>query len=106
MLGLVRGAYLLVPSVGAAAAYAYGGEGTKPSSHGAELEVGLVWRVGGLELSWVYQARLYWNRFTGVGRGYGSDPTTDVAAGGSGIQLIEIAKDSYQQIRFSLGYRW
>ncbi len=106
MLGVVRGAYLLVPSIGDPATVAYGEEGLEPTLHGAELRIGLVWRIGGLELSWTYIGRLFWSRFSGVGLGFGDEPTTVFGEGGNGIQLTDTAKDSYQQIRFAIGYRW
>lgn len=105
LLAEARGAYLFVPSPGPVAAQAYG-DGTDPSTHGAEVRVGLLVRVGGLEFAFSYVGRWFTTTFEGEGFGFGDDPSTRRSDGGPGIQTLESAKDSFQQIRLTLGYRW
>jgi hypothetical protein len=110
LLAEARGAYLLVTSIGGPAAQAYGGEGPTPTTHGGEVRLGVIVRVGGLELSVTYIGRWFSSTFEGLGRGFGIDTDLDAAPDttttDTGIQTTGPAKDSYQQIRLGLGYRW
>lgn len=111
MLGELRGVYHYVPSVGDQAAAAYGDRTADPVVHGAALHIGLVWRIGGLEISVTYIGRIIWSRYPGVGDGWGVDPSDppqpdQVTTRLNGIQLLETARDSIQQIRVGFGYRW
>jgi hypothetical protein len=106
-----RGSYLLVTSVGSAAAEAYGQEGATPSTQGGEVRLGVIARVGGLELDVTYIGRWFSTTFEGDGYGFGIDRDSTDAVDlpttiGRGIRTTAPAKDSFQQIRLGLGYRW
>ena len=100
-------AYLPVLDVGAHANTAYNESGSQASSHGGELRAGIITRVGGLEVSWLWIGRMYSSEFTGTGFGWGYEPTTRMdTPGGRGIATLGPTDDNYHQARLSVGYRW
>ena len=99
-------AYLATLSIGTPATTAYGATGSAPSTHGGEVRLGLLHRVGRIELGLAWHGRWFRSKFTGVGQGWGQDPTTRAFAGGDGIETTGPAHDSIHQLRFAVGYRF
>ena len=100
-------AYLAVLSVGGSAEQAYGAEGTIPTSHGGEVRLGLMGRIGGLEVAWQWVLRMFTSEFEGTGFGWGDDPTTRIdTASGRGIRTMGSVDDRFHQVRLSISYRW
>lgn len=99
-------AYLATISVGDEATQAYGSSGTLPSTHGGEVHLGLLHRIGRIELALAWYGRWFRSEFDGTGQGWGQEPTTRMFNGGNGIETTGPTHDSIHQLRFSLGYRF
>lgn len=99
-------AYLATISIGVEATQAYGGSGTLPSTHGGEVHLGVLHRIGRIELALAWYGRWFRSEFDGTGQGWGQEPTTRMFNGGNGIETTGPAHDSIHQLRFSLGYRF
>ncbi len=107
LLAEVGVAYLAVMSVGSDATMAYNESGHEPSANGAEVRLGMIGRLGGFELGWIYVGRFYRSHHQGVGMGWGVDPSTRIdTATGQGIQTTDTAKDDIHEVRLTIGYRW
>lgn len=105
LLAEVHGSYLWVAGVGNEARAAYSASWDVFESHGGEVRLGLVGRVGILELSLMWIGRWMTTEFDGEGAGWGIDPSTRWSYGGSGIESTGAATDSHQQVRFGVGVR-
>lgn len=102
-------AYLGVVSIGFEAAATFNASGSLPTSNGYELLAGLSGRIwGGLRYRVAFELLGFVTSHQGVGRGWGTDPTTVIgaAAGAQGIETVAPTDDLFWRLVLGLSYRF
>jgi hypothetical protein len=103
----VAGGYLGVLGIGADAMNTYNTSGIEPTSNGFTALAGLsgqIWR----SLGWraAFELLGFHTVHTGIGRGWGLDPTTVIGQGGNGIQTTGPSLDIFWRAVLMVFYRF